>query len=601
MTTLERFSGNPVLTPTGEHEWEASAAFNGCAIIDNGLFRIVYRAVSPPKNIRGATLNVSSVGYAESHDGVHFSNRRQLIKPEYDWEAFGCEDPRLTKLGDKYYVFYTALSHFPFDAGGIKIGVGITEDFQNFEKHPVTSFNSKAMTLFPEKINGQYAAVLSVNTDQPPAKIALALFDHEEDIWSPDYWREWYANLDDHVIPILRNSNDQVEVGAPPVKTEKGWLLVHSYIKNYRGGGERVFGTEAVLLDAENPQRVIGQTHEPLMVPSEEYERNGQVPTIVFPTGAIAHGTKLYIYYGAADTTCAVARVPIDDVFCELRPPGTPEGPTCACGTRRLERFSQNPIITPIPELTWEAKATFNPAAIYEGGRVHIVYRAMSEDNTSVFGYASSKDGLHVDERLNRPVYIPRENFEQKLTPGGNSGCEDPRLVRIDDTIYMHYTAFDGRNPPRVALTSISADDFLKHRWRWQKPVLISPPGYDDKDACLFPKKLNEQYLTLHRLGGNICLDWSDNPVITETRWLEGVTLFGPRHNRWDDVKVGIAAPPIETSEGWLLLYHGVSSPKNTYKLGATLLRFDNPTEIIARTDHPILEPELPYERNGQV
>ncbi|HTY39590.1 MAG TPA: glycosidase, partial [Candidatus Paceibacterota bacterium] len=70
---------------------------------------------------------------------------------------------------------------------------------------------------------------------------------------------------------------------------------------------------------------------------------------------------------------------------------------------------------------------------------------------------------------------------------------------------------------------------------------------------------------------------------------------------RWDDVKVGIAAPPIETAEGWLLLYHGVSSPKNTYKLGAALLRLENPTEIIARTDHPILEPELPYERNGQV
>jgi predicted GH43/DUF377 family glycosyl hydrolase len=79
------------------------------------------------------------------------------------------------------------------------------------------------------------------------------------------------------------------------------------------------------------------------------------------------------------------------------------------------------------------------------------------------------------------------------------------------------------------------------------------------------------------------------------------MVLFGPRPDRWDNVKIGIAAPPLKTREGWLLLYHGVSRPNNVYKVGAVLLNTDNPFEIVARTDHPILEPELPYERNGQI
>jgi len=75
----------------------------------------------------------------------------------------------------------------------------------------------------------------------------------------------------------------------------------------------------------------------------------------------------------------------------------------------------------------------------------------MSEDNTSVIGFASSGDGYKFDERPPEPIYTPRENFEAKLVPGGNSGCEDPRLTRIGETIYMLYTAFNGRSEPRVA------------------------------------------------------------------------------------------------------------------------------------------------------
>ena len=77
-----------------------------------------------------------------------------------------------------------------------------------------------------------------------------------------------------------------------------------------------------------------------------------------------------------------------------------------------LERFEGNPILRPDDKHRWETKAAFNPAAIYEGGKVHILYRAIGETDVSVLGYASSLDGLHINERLDKPVYIPREPFE---------------------------------------------------------------------------------------------------------------------------------------------------------------------------------------------
>jgi predicted GH43/DUF377 family glycosyl hydrolase len=148
-------------------------------------------------------MGVSTIGHALSDDGIHFKYRRQFIKPEYDWEQFGCEDPRVTKLGSKFYIFYTALSVCPFCAEGIRVGLAITKDFREIAaKHPITPFNSKAMALFPGRIGGKMVAVLTANTDNPPAKIGLAFFDYEEQMWSPEYWEGWYSFLDDHVLPI---------------------------------------------------------------------------------------------------------------------------------------------------------------------------------------------------------------------------------------------------------------------------------------------------------------------------------------------------------------------------------------------------------------
>jgi predicted GH43/DUF377 family glycosyl hydrolase len=628
MFVVKRSHHNPLFIPLKDNLWESVAAFNWCPVRKgkgkHSLIHCVYRAMGTPDSIlpgQGPSV-ISTVGHTTSKDGYHFENRRQLVKPEFDWEKYGCEDPRVTFFEGKYYIFYTALSTYPFNAQGIKVAVAVTSDFEKIEeKHLITPFNAKAMTMFPERINGKIVVMFTVNSDQPPAKTAFAELDRIEDLWNEHFWQAWYKNLDKHIIDLRREPTDHTEIGAPPLKTDRGWLLIYSHIQHYFEG-QKVFGIEALLLDANNPTKIIAQTKGPLIVPEEIYEQYGLVSGITFPSGALIEGTvkkqaknstkkakktkkkssdKLVIYYGAADTTSARAEVNLDDLLDSLTKPAD------------VVRFENNPILEPeknagkaagaggtaIPE-NWQAKAVFNPAAIDLGGKVRILYRAMSDDNTSTVGYAESADGVHIDLRLSEPIYIPREAFEMKRIPGGNSGCEDPRVMKIGQRIYMTYTAYNGVQTPAVAVTSITVADFLKKKWNWDKPYLISPIEIDDKDSCILPEKIDGQYIIFHRVGTVICADYVKTLDFANEKINKCIEIMKPRPGMWDGRKVGIAAPPIKTKKGWLLFYHGISE-RNIYRLGVALLDLKDPTEVISRITDAILWPEMPYEKAGQV
>jgi predicted GH43/DUF377 family glycosyl hydrolase len=222
-------------------------------------------------------------------------------------------------------------------------------------------------------------------------------------------------------------------------------------------------------------------------------------------------------------------------------------------------------------------------------------------DNTSSIGYASSKDGVNIDERQTLPAYVPRENFELKKVAGGNSGCEDPRLTKIGKNIYMCYTVFDGIGPPRVAVTSISEKNFLLKNWQWSVPVIITPSGLDDKDTCIFSEKIGGKYFVLHRVESEMCGDYIKSLNFKAGIVKKCIKIIGPRINTWDGLKVGISAPPLKTKYGWLLLYHGISKSHHTYRIGALLLDLKDPTNVLARTSDPIFEPEEKYEKEGIV
>lgn len=596
MLKIERHPNNPIIKPDMNFSWQTRATFNGCPIRKDDTTHLFFRAISQEQysTTTGSVMEISTIGKATSTDGISFENRRPFIIPEYPWERYGCEDPRVTEIDGTYYIFYTALSDYPFNADNIKVAVAVSDDLETIrEKHLVTPFNAKAMALFPEKIRGKMTAIVSVNTDRPPAKMGIISFDTPEQMWSKDHWKQWYNTPDTQAINLKRSPDDHTEVGAPPIMTEDGWLLIYSHINHY-GKPNVLFGIETVLLDKKDPTIIVGRTTYPLIMPEDLYELYGMIPNIVFPSGALVEGDELRIYYGAADTTCCVATTSVKKLLAHIH--SAKEKPVS------FKRYKHNPILEPIQEHPWESRCVFNPTAFYADDTVHIVYRAMSEDNTSVLGYATSKDGYTVDERLDEPIYTPRAEFEQKKgSKTGNSGCEDPRITVLDDTVYMFYTAYDGVSAPRVAFTSLPLEKFLARQWDWKEPVLISPPNMDNKDAALFPRKVDGQYLILHRLGDDIDIAYVPHLDFDGKTWMEERRWLKQRREYWDNRKVGIAGPPFETKEGLVLFYHGVSKNGGVYRVGAVLLDPENPAIILSRTEKPLFQPETDYEKYGEV
>jgi predicted GH43/DUF377 family glycosyl hydrolase len=173
----------------------------------------------------------------------------------------------------------------------------------------------------------------------------------------------------------------------------------------------------------------------------------------------------------------------------------------------QLQRYTGNPILKPRAEHTWEARAVFNGAAVYNNGLFHMLYRAVAPNLVSTIGYAVSQDGLDW-LRLDRPVLEPANEFETK-------GVEDPHITRIDDTFYMTYTAYSeyGMNVSLVASSNLIA---------WERLGIILPDE-DNKDAVLFPEKIGGRYVLLHRRPPDIwiarsddLLHWTDQ---TTQRW----------------------------------------------------------------------------------
>jgi predicted GH43/DUF377 family glycosyl hydrolase len=186
-----------------------------------------------------------------------------------------------------------------------------TEDFSQFEKHGVIGpdLNDKDCVLFPEPVDGRFALLHRVE-----GKIQIAYFDSIESLEnSQKYWQTYLRNLEPFEImrPRFYWETRKVGAGPSPIKTSKGWLVIYHGVN-----AERAYSAGAVLLDLDNPVKVIARTKEPILQPETEFEREGVVPNVVFPDGAVLHDGELLVYYGAADRVCCVASTPFE-VFLE--------------------------------------------------------------------------------------------------------------------------------------------------------------------------------------------------------------------------------------------------------------------------------------------
>jgi predicted GH43/DUF377 family glycosyl hydrolase len=261
----------------------------------------------------------------------------------------------------------------------------------------------------------------------------------------------------------------------------------------------------------------------------------------------------------------------------------------------KLQRHPANPILLPDPASDWETYNVFNPSVIYYNGLFHMHYRAQGLDWVSRIGYAVSIDGI-LWNRLRRPVLEPHDASDSR-------GVEDPRVTALEGRFYMCYTAY-GRESASEGLPThagggvlpmVAVSDNLIN-WETLGPIVW---GEDNKDHLLFPRRINGRYIALHRRPPQVWLAESDDLVHWPAERMRPV--FGPRpENGWDEKRVGGNGVPIETKQGWLMLYHGYNT-EHVYRMGVCLLDLDDPGSVIRRSKEFILEPSELWELRGDV
>ena len=283
----------------------------------------------------------------------------------------------------------------------------------------------------------------------------------------------------------------------------------------------------------------------------------------------------------------------------------------------------------------FENNGVFNPGVYQEGNTVHILYRAVQNGNISTIGYAKSEGPMKIVERHEKPLIKREFDYEKQ-------GVEDPRIVKIDDTFYVTYTAFDGINAMGALASSKDLIHFKKHgiitpQVNYQDyenyvtccdGMKLNPKYHQfynlfaeiglvadefrllrDKDVLLFPRKINGKFVMLHRIWPGIQIvqfeDWRELTQEFWTNYLKKLPdniVLDPK-DIFEVNYIGGGVPPIETEFGWLLIYHGVqeTTTGRVYHAKAALLQLDKPEIEIARLPYPLFSPSRSWEIEGIV
>lgn len=283
-------------------------------------------------------------------------------------------------------------------------------------------------------------------------------------------------------------------------------------------------------------------------------------------------------------------------------------------------------------DLEFENEGVLNPAVIRVGDSVHMYYRAVESGNHSTIGYCRFDGPLNLVERWDKPLLIPEFDYE-------SHGVEDARITKIDDTYYMTYTGYDGTNARGAYATSkdlihfekqgllvppityaefvyhvesqgkVNENYYLNHKFYYlaadiEKKILLW-----DKNVIFFPRKIDGNFVFFHRIRPGIQLvSIKDLKDLDKTFWETYFTDFhshivlNPIHQH-ESSYIGGGCPPIETPQGWLLIYHGVEETEKglVYSACAALLDLKNPLIEIARLPYALFSPEFDWELTGEV
>ncbi len=290
----------------------------------------------------------------------------------------------------------------------------------------------------------------------------------------------------------------------------------------------------------------------------------------------------------------------------------------------KLKKHPNNPILKPNPKNNWENLVVCNPGAWYEDGKFYLLYRAAGDDKEHIIrmGLAISEDGVNFTRQSDKPAFEPSSDGPDM------GGVEDPRIVKFDDEFYITYAyrpVAPGQywkfehdviclpdascNAPLVYKNNIANSGLAmtKDFKTWRRLGRMTQSNLDDRDVILFPEKINNKFVMLHRpkewIGAEYGCDFasmwitfSDDMMVWNN---PSKLLLSGREGTWEE-KVGGSTPPLKTKDGWLVLYHGVENGgQGYYRVGALLLDLEDPTKILGKTEDWIMEPEHDYEIEG--
>lgn len=313
---IRRYHANPILSAK-DIPYSADLIFNAGVTKYEGKYVMVFRNdynYHPEAGFGGFCM-----GLAYSDDGIKWDVQKKPFLTGEDFndsDIIRVYDPRLTVIDGRCYICFAVDTHH-----GLRGGICVTDDFMKIEVLNMTVPDNRNMVLFPEKINGMYMRL------ERPFPVYSRGGKDRFDTWisdSPDlrYWGNSHLLLSVEDVPF---ANDKIGPGAPPIKTDKGWLAVFHAVDRDEARGKngwentwkKRYTAGIMLLDLADPRRIIGMSKQPILAPEVDYEtRNGFRNNVIFPGGMILEESgEVKIYYGAADTVECLATAHVDDLL----------------------------------------------------------------------------------------------------------------------------------------------------------------------------------------------------------------------------------------------------------------------------------------------
>lgn len=340
-----------ILLSKTDLEFENEGVLNPAVIRVGDHVHIFYRAVQ--------LWNQSTIGYCRLDGPLNVVERweKPIMVPEFDYESQGIEDARIVKIEGTYYMSYTgydgtnargalatskdlvhftkqglivppiSYAHFVYlveSAGKVNENYYHNHKFYYQEADPDEKIMlwDKNVVFFPRKINGNLVFLHRIRPG-----IQLVSVKNIKEL-TEEFWRNYFLNFQDHIVmdPVYQHESSYIGSGCPPIETEQGWVFIYHGVEENENG--HIYSACAALLDLNDPSKEIARLPYALFSPEYDWELEGDVNNVVFPTGTALFGDTLFIYYGAADSSIACASVSLSKLVAELLTHSTKENET---------------------------------------------------------------------------------------------------------------------------------------------------------------------------------------------------------------------------------------------------------------------------------